>query len=558
MRAYRPALFGEVRYQASGGYKLLAASPSASVALGSAALGTATPPQSVHLTSSGTVGVTISGLSISGPDAADFAIVSEDCPAGVLAPGASCDVTLSATPSVAGSRAGGLVISDDSVRSQRTIALTASGIAPVSAVAWGTTRSATAYSWNNGQSLARTASGATTYLHATYTTDRVSGAWADDNGPYVGVYYVRTTNAGATFTTPVRLNPSTQRGSRGSVAASGHYVFATWVSTSSWLAYKGTAPRALYIRRNTNHGASGSWGSAVRLTSASGRVDYPTIAAAGSNVYIAYTDSATGSVRLLISRNLASTWSSVTLGTSALSTSSGRYGLPHIAVSGNTIVVSWLSNSSGAVRARVSTDAGKTWGTTATLAATSIDVSSVAALGSRVAVAWTDATGVVVRTWATGTWSAPKPVSLPTGVTYTQSYGPTVALSGTQGIGVAWSGCVTACSTFTSSTKVDLVWSESDTAGATWFPGQIIGPSGTSSQRRYNDYPTVLWPSATVRYVSWNAGTAATNYYRIVLRTGSGIVSAASASAVTRLDPMATHGERSILSRMDGPRGGLR
>jgi hypothetical protein len=534
-----PALFGELRYQASTGYKLLTVAPE-SIDLGSAGLGTATPTQTVHLTSSGTIGVSLSALSIAGANAGDFAIASETCPIGLLAPAATCDVTVKATPSATGARTAELVIGSDSARGQRTVALTATGIIPSSAVAWGTTRSGPAYSYNLGQSLARTVKDTTTYLHATYTTDRVSGSWVDDNGPYAGINYVRTSNRGSTFTTPKRLNPSRQHGSRGSLASSGRFVYATWISTSRWIAYKGSAPRVLYLRRNSNHGSSTAWNTTKRLTSLSGRVDYPTVAAAGSNVYVAYTDSGAGSIKVKISRDRAATWSTITLGsTSAGSATAGRYGMPRIAASGNTVIVSWLANADGAVRARVSTDAGRTWSTTGSIVATSTDIPAVAALGSRAAVAWTNGSSAVVRTWAAGAWSAPKATPAPVGATYTHTYGPAIALNGSTGVGVAWTGCVSACTTWTSSTRANLVWSESKDGGASWFAGQVIGSSAATTTRRYNDYPSILWPSATVRHVLWNAGTAGTNSYRIVLRTGTGVVAAATFTA-SSMTPMST------------------
>jgi hypothetical protein len=264
-------------------------------------------------------------------------------------------------------------------------------------------------------------------------------------------------------------------------------------------------------------------------------VDFPTVAAAGANVYVVYTDSATGSVKVKISRDRAATWKTVTLGSTAWSTTSGRYGIPRIAASGNTVAVSWLADSSGAVRARVSTDAGRTWSAIGALTGTSTDLPAVAALGSRAAVAWTDGSSAVVRTWSAGAWSPPRATGMPTGAAYTHSYGPAIALSGNAGIGVAWTGCVTPCETWTSATRANLVWSESRDGGATWFAGQVIGSSSASSARRYNDYPSILWPSATVRHVLWNAGTAGTNSYRIVLRTGTGQVAATAASQVAGL-----------------------
>jgi hypothetical protein len=523
-----PALFGEVRYQATSGYRFMTVAPTA-LDLGSSGVGSATPPQTVHLAIGGTDGVAISKLVIAGADAGDFTIASANCGVGVIPPHMTCDVAVKATPSAIGTRTAQLAIGNDTLRGERTIALTVTGVTPVSAVAWGTTRSGPAHSWNLGQSLARTVNGATTYLHATYTTDRVSGAWVDDNGPYAGMNYVRTSNRGATFTTPKRLNPAKQHGSRGSIAASGRYVYATWVSTSRWIAYKGSAPRVLYLRRNTNHGSRTAWGTTRRLTSLTGRVDYPTVVAAGSNVYVVYTASSTGSIKLKVSRDRAVTWKTVTLGSTALSTTSGRYGIPHIAASGNTVIVSWLANGAGAIRARVSTDAGRTWSTTGSITGTSTDIPAVAAFGTRAAVAWTDGSSAVVRTWAGGAWSPAKATPAP--ASYTDTYGPAVALNGSAGVAVAWTGCVTSCTSWSSATRANLVWSESKDDGATWFAGQVIGPSGASTARRYNDYPSILWPAATVRHVLWNAGTAGTASYRIVLRTGIGVVAAPSFAA---------------------------
>ena len=167
----------------------------------------------------------------------------------------TCDVAIKATPRATGVRTAQLVIGNDTLRGERRVDLRATGLTPVSKVGWVTTRLGPGYSYNLGQSLARSASSSTTYLHATYTTDRVSGAWVDDNGPYAGSTMSAPSNRGSTFTTPKRLNPSKQHGSRGSLAASGKYVYATWVSTSRWIAYRPTAPRVLYLRRNSNHGS---------------------------------------------------------------------------------------------------------------------------------------------------------------------------------------------------------------------------------------------------------------------------------------------------------------
>ena len=542
-----PAVFGELRYNAAAGYALATVSP-ATLDFGSTSIHDTSPTQQVTVTSAGTSPVTIGAIGVSGAHVAEFPIVSETCPAGALAPNTSCQIAVRASPLALGARVATLDIALGTIRGQRSIPLAVTGITPVAEIAWGTTRNGGRnYTWNIGQSMARTASTTSAYLHTTMTTDRVGGSWVDDNGPYAGVYYSRTRNAGETWTTSKRLNPSSRHGSRGSIAASGKYVYATWVSTTRWIAYKGSSPRILYLRRNSNHGSSTAWGSTIRLTSTTGRVDWPTVAAAGANVYVAYTNSATGEIKIKISRDRASTWSTKTLGTTNFSSTSGRVGLPRIATSGNTIVVSWLANDAGAVRARVSLDAGRTWNTASTLVSSSTDLPAVAARGTKVAVAWTAGTGAAVRTWTGGTWSSTKTVGAPSGKTYTASYGPAVALSGTTGIAVAWSGCVTSCTSFGTSTKVDLVWSESSVDGTWWYDGQVIGSSAGSAARRVNDYASIVWPSAGTRYVLWNAAQAGTSSYRVVLRTGVGVVDPLTA---TRAAP-ATPNE--IAGSEDGP-----
>ena len=174
-----------------------------------------------------------------------------------------------------------------------------------------------------------------------------------------------------------------------------------------------------------------------RLTSLSGRVDFPTVAAAGANVYVVYTDSATGSVKVKISRDRAATWKTVTLGSTAWSTPSGRYGIPRIAASGNTVVVAWLSTAAARSRRACRRMPAGPGAPTGGLTGSSTDIPAVAALGTRAAVAWTDGSSAVVRTWSAGPGRRRGPPGQPPAA-YTHSYGPAIALSGSAGIGVAW------------------------------------------------------------------------------------------------------------------------
>src|SRR5262249_47952954 len=159
--------------------------------------------------------------------------------------------------------------------------------------------------------------------------------------------------------------------------------YAAWVSTTKWIAYSGTAPRVLYFRRNTNHGSSTAWGPIVRLTSTTGRVDYPQISTAGASVYVTYTDSVTGSVKVAITADRGVHWKTVTVGSTTRTSSSGRLGYPVDASAGKNVGVAWVADPAGTVKARVSTDSGATWGTVVTLGITTTTPSG-AATGTRV------------------------------------------------------------------------------------------------------------------------------------------------------------------------------
>jgi hypothetical protein len=113
-------------------------------------------------------------------------------------------------------------------------------------------------------------------------------------------------------------------------------------------------------------------------------------------------------------------------------------------------------------------------------------------------------------------------VSAPTGgPAYAESWWPAVALTGPDRVGVAWPACWAACAGWTSSTRVDLLWAESKDDGATWFAPQVLASASTTSARRVNSYPSIVWFSNT-RAVSWVGEIPNSTSYRVHLRTASG------------------------------------
>jgi len=487
-----------------------------SIDFGPTVAGQNAAPITVTVTNSGAP-VTISGATITGTNATDFSITNQTCIGSPLATNSSCTMKVGFKPKNVGTRKGKLSITGPLPVGTRVRSITGTGLAPASGITWWSTYSAgPAYTWNAGGALGRTVSGTTQYLHAAYATDRIGSQWASDNGPFVGAYYVRSTGGGSSWTTPYRVNPTNQHASMLGLATAGSRVYATWASQKSWQSYSGTDPRVLYVRVNTNHGATTSWGSVIRLSSTTGRVDYPTIAATGSDVHVAWTNSDTGFIKLSSSRDYGVHWSSATIGGTAIVTSDGYTGLPGVAVSGSTVVVVWLSDDLGTIKARVSTDRGVTWGPVETVGTGSIGFASVAARGTRIAVSWTTDDDLVVRLRIGSTWGAAKIVaSLPDGDPPVP-YAPAIVLQDPNRIGVAWTEQQPTVG------LAALRWIESADNGGLWYAVETIQGT-TTGTHTVNDWASVIWPSADFRYVLWNGWTGGTDNYRLYLRTGTGL-----------------------------------
>jgi len=130
-RQWRDAMLANV-YNASGGAVTMTPT---SLTFPGRTVGTTSPSQSVTLTNSGNADLTISGISIMGTNATDFTKTST-CPItpSTLAASASCSISVTFTPSAAGSRAASVSITDDTSGSPHSVALSGTGIPPSPAV----------------------------------------------------------------------------------------------------------------------------------------------------------------------------------------------------------------------------------------------------------------------------------------------------------------------------------------------------------------------------------------------------------------------------------------
>jgi Abnormal spindle-like microcephaly-assoc'd, ASPM-SPD-2-Hydin len=106
------------------GLVLRAALSPASLTFGGQAVGTSSASQTVTLSNTGGAPLSISGIVVNG----DFSQVNS-CGA-TLAAGASCPITVTFTPTVAGTRQGTLTITDNAPGGPQTVSLTGTGLIP--------------------------------------------------------------------------------------------------------------------------------------------------------------------------------------------------------------------------------------------------------------------------------------------------------------------------------------------------------------------------------------------------------------------------------------------
>jgi hypothetical protein len=103
-----------------------------SLSFGNQVTGTSSPAMTSTLSNAGTAALTISSLSITGPDAAEFTITNL-CGSGVAA-SANCTLSVVFAPTYAGAASASITINDNASGSPQAIALTGIGVLPTNPV----------------------------------------------------------------------------------------------------------------------------------------------------------------------------------------------------------------------------------------------------------------------------------------------------------------------------------------------------------------------------------------------------------------------------------------
>jgi hypothetical protein len=394
----------------------------------------------------------------------------------------------------------------------------------LAAVSWGDLhRVSTNYAYGWSQALSRTVTSAgTAHLHHVFTRDVIGGEPVEEDGPFLGVYYRRGNNTGSSWTPSVRIT-GPNHGDHGTVAADGKYVYVAW--RFQVVGYHPGLSRQLMFRRNTNHGDRDKWTPTYRPFVGANDIDRPSISASGARLFIAYTDTVSGEIRLQRSTDNGATFELLeAIGATSLLDGSRYTGEPVVAASGDTVAVIWNDGTTSSIR--ISTDGGDSFEPAEEFHPSSYTGASAAGRDGRIAFTWVDgeARHVYARIYDNGTLGPTQTiVSLSDATTYKRASNPAVALAGDSRIGVAYSACNTTACDVGNAKGSSIRWLESGDNGTAWTTPTTIGSLVTTSSRRVNVYPSALYSSSTRRLVSWTAaGQSSTSNYRIVIRLGLG------------------------------------
>jgi hypothetical protein len=216
--------------------------------------------------------------------------------------------------------------------------------------------------------------------------------WDDSRDPSMHeTYFKRSTDDGATWQDDVRLTPADAYWSPcASVAAQGPDVHVVWHE----LRHTSANPtnEEVYYIRSTDHGAT--WNPEARLTNDTSHSWHPRIAVSGSTIHVAWADYRTGLWQVWYKRSTdyGATWQDDV----QLSNGTGIIEVPEVAVADLGVHVVWQDSRHGLNNHEVyyvhSTDGGATWGAETRLTSEPHESYApvVAAAGPDVHVVWVD------------------------------------------------------------------------------------------------------------------------------------------------------------------------
>jgi hypothetical protein len=208
----------------------------------------------------------------------------------------------------------------------------------------------------------------------------VNVVWQDGREGNMEIYYKRSEDGGASWSSDIRMTNNPAVSSLPSVAVSGSFIHTVWYDERD-------GKREIYYKLSSDGGKN--WGADTRLTNNTAASHYPSIAVSGSNVHVVYKYAGKDDIYYKLSTDNGINW-----GDEIGLTKSISYDYSSIAVSGLNVHVVWQVGNVGNSEIYYirSGDGGKTW-VDKTQLTNSTGISwlpSVAVFGSTVHVVWMD------------------------------------------------------------------------------------------------------------------------------------------------------------------------
>ena len=323
------------------------------------------------------------------------------------------------------------------------------------------------------------------------SADTIHVVWDDYPFSITEIYYKRSTDGGATWSTAKTLAWTSGQSVRPAIAIdSTDAIHVVWQDSSP-------GNHEIYYKSSKDGGVT--WSATQNLTSTLGGSMSPTVAiGSGDSVHVVWQDSTPGNWEIHYKRSTdgGTTWG----GARRLTWTDGESLNPAIASGDNTHVV-WEEEESGnyEIYYKRSTDGGTTWGTAKRLTWTSAGSFAPAiAMGTsgQVHVAWSDdAPGndeIYYRRSTDGgaTWSAARRLTWTTG----GSFVPTIAVDSSDQVHIAWHD--------DTSGDNEIYYKMSTDGGTTWSAAiRLAKLTGQS------EYPAMAIDTGDIIHVVWQDDT---------------------------------------------------
>jgi hypothetical protein len=392
------------------------------------------------------------------------------------------------------------------------------------------------YSWNYGNALESTGSGGRFRLTDVFVSDATAPQ----------AVFATSSHDGVTWSRVRRLSGTGVNAENPTVAAAAGTLIAGWMTGFSPYDPAG-APRRVQVAVSADRGSS--WAPPKNLSPRAGAVDYPVVAAGRTsfgptNLYAVWIDAETGRLRFR-ERSGGTPWSPpISIGATTRKTGTGYSGFANVSAVGDLVVVAWIADGDGTVKARaidLTTEGSPTaaadrtrWGPRTTMSQpVSLAqhgypvVSSSRAVPGVATIAWNTKSSQVFAT-VTGETIDPSPASIwDDGAlgsrAYSGGYGTAVEPA-PGGFVAMWAACrdtalVHDCNVGKAAARVDLLVATS--ADGTTFTGPAVVANARVSSARINDAPSIVATSDHV-YVQYDGSTPNRSAYDVFARVATG------------------------------------